>query len=328
VLQLVRPSRRHDPDQVQRVKSQPARLIPVRTPLGWILARTIWGRWLYAHAMRDVDMLLMQQVVCRIAILHVRQCETWGKVQIPGLEAMDIEHLPDLKLRGVTCYHHAMSTWERSSDLLWAYEICEPDFGENETPSDWASQFRFKVDLTEIPGCVSRFPEGRRSEYPLIKCLDQFLGMAADYGGALPSTHRPFLCPEIWMPDILLLKRAGFIFQVGDQFVWTSKIGPAMREQYLWTDSNECAAEARARAQEELAWKMWQSMPDNIADMIFRNPADKHRAAFVGMAFRFWDDRELCWGTKALDRGRISALVKIADLLEQAGVLGERGRVP
>lgn len=262
---------------------------------------------------------LATQLLCRIALLidgsgglsparHDPKCISWSD-------------LPEVQLKGRLVDNMFMSPWDDACQLLFEAGIMAPKEEVREARGAFECYFRFTQNLKDIPHapCLNQLTG---SEDPfLIRLLTVFLEIATEYGNALPTTHRPFSCPDRWMPDMILMSSNGYAFRIEDKFVWSQKISPMMQEANIWSSENRYQKEIEASQDQQTATAMWNSIPDHLVDRVFTAPRAKRVAALTAVILIFWDFRIGDWTDEEQFPYRPSHAIKLARIVESWGAL-------
>nr|WP_321439657.1 hypothetical protein [uncultured Hyphomonas sp.] len=262
---------------------------------------------------------LASQLLCRVALLV-------DGIGISGASRSDRKNLlwsslPDIRLDGQLVDNMFMSPWDDACAILHETGImipCEGDTGQN---GAFPCYFRYVRDLGNIPETPWLSQLSSADEPLFARLLTVFMTIATDYGNGLPTTPRPFTCPDHWINDMMLMVENGYALHMEDLFIWSQKISPIMQDAYIWSAERESHKEVLAAQKHTRAIEVWSSAPSRIMDFVFSEPKPRRTAAMTAMIFAYWDEEAATWSDLKLMRTRFSLARHFAKIIESNGLL-------
>lgn len=145
--------------------------------------------------------------------------------------------------------------------------------------------------LVVAPEDFERFIQDMRGQLfvEIGEVLAAFVGATIGHCALLPAAREPFAAPTDHRAVLGQLALHGYAEKVGDDYRWTDRMGPAMRECYLWTEDLQDlktvhAAELLREAEAALA-----GMPDLLRARLARSAWRDSEFDFVREVARHWD---------------------------------------
>lgn len=121
--------------------------------------------------------------------------------------------------------------------------------------------------------------------------LEGFVAVTVAYRCFLPAARAPFDAPDDHRAALNLLVLHGYAERAGGQFRWTDRIGPAMRDCFMWNDAFEHQATIWEAELIEEARAACASMPDLVRARLKRVADDASEVDFVRTVARHWDGK-------------------------------------
>jgi len=173
--------------------------------------------------------------------------------------------------RGATFYHDAFSHLETATSVLKSFGLITPVPSADQPDEAWYCYHALALDADEMPGFLALSVGNDDERFPEL--FQSFLNLACEYDD-LPTSRKPFECPQAYRAAARMLEQAGFLQQVGDRYSWTEKATPAMRTLGCWNTAGESwddIEEARIERESEVAI---ETMPDDILRAFESGPDD------------------------------------------------------
>lgn len=170
----------------------------------------------------------------RILARLVREASEWTYDAPPG---------PDEPLRGRAIWHGFQSALEGPMLLLSALGAVADERGI----------CRFVIDRSEVEPFARQAIEAG-ADFSAV--LTAFIGFFAGHRRTLSSGRTPFDVPAHLRAETGALVRLGYAEERGDRFVWTDRMGPLMRQLYLWDPDDAALDERRREEMEDLLLAM------------------------------------------------------------------------
>ena len=173
--------------------------------------------------------------------------------------------------KGATFYHDSMSYFETATNVLKSLDLVIPVPSADKPDETWYCYHALVLDADEIPEFLTKSIENGDDRFPEL--LQTFLGLACDQDN-LPTTRRPFKCPDAYCAVAVMLAQAAFLKQVGEQYCWTDKVASSMRTLGFWNSTGESIEdieEAQIERESELVLK---TMPGDVLRAFESRPDD------------------------------------------------------
>jgi hypothetical protein len=138
-----------------------------------------------------------------------------------------------------------------------------------------------KKILEDLEGDPSRFMTNTLSAYVAI---DGFGG-----NDQLSVSRDPFVPPARCRPMLRLLAEHGYVENIGEHYIWTNKIAPAMQLAYFWSDDGQSLGDVEDARLENEARAAWEAMPVTIQESHFRNNG-YDLLEITKVLMKFWKD--------------------------------------
>ncbi len=165
--------------------------------------------------------------------------------------------------KGAVFFHMFDSSLEDATNVLIDLGLLAP-----EKRSDTYTPNVLTMDADAMPAFVGGTI--RAGDPRIENTVAAFVNVACYFAG-LSDERTPFTPPAALAESMRALSRFGYAERLGGQYRWTDKIGPAMRESYLWDAElrSQTTLERGVGASEAEA--AWRTMPETIRQRFFSN---------------------------------------------------------
>ena len=148
--------------------------------------------------------------------------------------------------------------------------------------------------LNEITVEPAEFEEhlmqvGEELSIGMDEVVSAFVGVAVGFRGTLPTTRDAFAPPEDYRHALNLLALHGYAERVDGQYRWTDRIGPAMRDSFLWNTAFEDQIGQWDAEERHRLTAAFDAMPDLLKARMRRVAANEAEIEFVKVLARHWD---------------------------------------
>mgnify|MGYP006950310460 FL=1 len=130
------------------------------------------------------------------------------------------------------------------------------------------------------------------SREALDELLSAFIENYVSYDCTLSGARRCFLVHQNLAKVASLLVTNGFAEKHQDGFKWIEKIGPIMKQWYIWDENGECRAERDQVLREETAARMAETLPWLVRRKVKAALRIRNYPAAVNILSKHWDGEQ------------------------------------
>ena len=189
----------------------------------------------------------------------------------------------------------------------------------------WSTRMKLAIDADRVAQFVTDRSRGGQIKLPPIDDVFAAWIWCATHFGHASAWRVPFVPHDDFRPVMDALAASGYAMPLGNAFIWTDGIGPAMQMSGLWDENNLSRQELEERDIERDMRRAFASIPEDVRHAALR---DDGRAVVKALAARWvggvWlpdTADEAPWyrlGAVAAEATRLLELVKGAgDLLSR-----------
>ena len=164
-----------------------------------------------------------------------------------------------------------MPYFEDATNVLKKLYLVIPVPSADQPDETWYCYHALVLDADEMPEFLVKSIRNGDDRFPEL--LQSFLGLACDQDN-LPTTRRPFKCPDAYCAVAVMLAQAGFLKQAGEQYCWTDKVASSMRTLGFWNSTGESIEDIEEAQIERECELVLKTMPGDISRAFESRPDD------------------------------------------------------
>jgi hypothetical protein len=134
----------------------------------------------------------------------------------------------------------------------------------------WSTHMKLAIDADRVAQFVTdRSRAGQITLPPIDDVIDAWIS-CADHKGHASAKRLPFIPHDDIRPVMKALAALGYAKPLGNTFIWTDKIGPAMQMSGLWDENNLSREELEERDVDLEMRAALASIPDDVRHAALR----------------------------------------------------------
>ncbi len=174
--------------------------------------------------------------------------------------AVEAGHVAPLRVKaGDSGWGRLLSAYTQAGFILKELGVLELTGGYGRSLT-----WRYLIDGDAVFDSVSTRVQANQHPLPSIAETAEAWVLCVEQLGINSTSRMPFLPHDDMRPLMIAFTEHGYARQIGQEFLWTDKIGDIMRAANLWTEDNLSAEEVLQRATEvELALAL-KTVPNDV----------------------------------------------------------------